>query len=263
MSLKKTIPTFLTISLWMSCFSFCISAHAQTEGLTSPFDPSSTTLIHVIRIHRIEDWKREFLQMYLDRGGPPKEWIRVGPWHGIMVNDIPKVDLEAFDYESAVRHSFFYGDLDEAEYLRRRQTQNFSYIVFVANPKAGSKWLIAGPGDQVAKSYRRRWWMNPKNWFRYNDFLIRYLFRMWSDWRMPFRHSAMYDDVKALGHIKAPTGAKDAASPVYSAVVTNEKQFESTKLFIPKELSGTGQSMVIYSGPGGRSCGDLFVPNVF
>jgi hypothetical protein len=76
----------------------------------------------------------------------------------------------------------------------------------------------------------------------------------------------MYDDVKAIGHIKAlnsqPTGS-DGASPVYSALVTNEKMFESSKLLIPKELSSTGGAIVIYAGPGGRSCADLFVPNVF
>lgn len=248
-------------------------AHAQAQdqsasGLTSDFDPSKTTLIHLIRVHRIEDWKREFLDLYRERGAPPKEWIRIGPWHGIMVNDMARVDLESLDYETAIRHSFYYGELDDQEYARRRAEQGFSYIVFAANPMPGSKWLVAGRKDEAAKTFRRRWWSDPTNWFRKNDFLISYLLRMWGDWRMPFRHSAMYDDVMALGHIKAPKGrlpeASDSVgSPVYSAVVTNEKMFESSKLFVPKSLSPSGQSLVIYSGPGGRSCADLFVPTNF
>jgi hypothetical protein len=192
--LRSLFPLQLSAGLLFASgvllFSTIASASDGTppNGLVHDFNPSKSTLLHIIRVHRIDDWKREFLQTYIDNAGPPKEWIRVGPWHGVTVNDMPRVNLETLSYETIIRHWSYYANLSENEYQRRRSEQKFSYIVFAANPKEGSKWLVAGPQDPPAKAFRRNWWLNPGNWFRTNDFFFSYLIRMWSDWRMPFRH---------------------------------------------------------------------------
>lgn len=231
------------------------TVHADIDpSIFANIDSSQITLVHAIRVHHIEDWKREFLDEYIESGRPPRRWLETGAWHGIMVSEMDRVDLKEIDYQTALKNTFFERSKSSLQFAEAQKRSAEPYIIFLANPMPDARWTLASRNDPAAKRLRLEWWKQPRNWFRFNEYLFRHYFSLYRDWRIAIRHSAMADDYKLIGHIKDPVGGGRTLSdgtwesrPFYSAVVTNEKMFESSKLIVPSSLSPTGEEIQIFS----------------
>jgi len=219
---------------------FFVQSPAHGQVLESMVQSGRVTLIHTISPKSAHPWMDKFLSEYQKNGTPPADWFRFGIWGGLMVVSTDRQDLKQLTYHGALRESF------HAEGMNHEQIESIDdRIVFLANPKREAIWLSGIGDDPVYKGVNRLWWANPLNWVRPNRFRGDFLKSVRGDWRMPFRHSGIYDDYGIVGHVARPMGK--GGTPMHTGVVTNGAMLESSKLIIPAKLSPTGAELVIYS----------------
>ncbi len=226
--------------LAMTCQVFA----ATTTELTKPkshSESSNISLVHVILESRgAQRWIDRFLNDYVTNQQPPAEWFNIGNWNGVMVIPIPRIDnLDAVNMEWILKQSFFFRNASEDEIKKAMETT----IVFVANPKKESVWLSGlGKDDQELYKIKKDWYKNPKNWFRKNTFSLKYRLSLFQDPRILFRESALLDDFKVIGHVKDPVGDFG----MYSGIITNGDQIESSKIYIPAIYTDHISNLEIY-----------------